>query len=303
MIWFAVILAIMLAPVVAEVVRQPVRHARGPGCQVKLSRGVTHYRWFGPDQGPVIVLVHGLTTPSAVYDAVAVGLAARGARVLSYDLYGRGGSDRPRDAQTRAFFVRQLRELLADQAVKGPITVVGYSMGGVIATAYAARYMEEVERLVLLAPAGLAHRIDLFTGVCMRVPLVGDWLMVLFGPIGLRRGAEHARLLTSQVPGIADVMDGETRMRGYMPAVLSSLRHALTGDQAHTHAALANTGLPVLALWGGADTVIPLEAQARLAQANPAARQIVLPQAGHGLPFTDADRIVAEIAAFALVRP
>ena len=242
MIWLFVLGAALAgAPFVAELARQPVQAVRKGADLAKLSRGQTRYLWFGPKDGPVIVLVHGLTTPSPVFAAVAAGLARQGARVLTYDLYGRGRSDRPGGAQTRDVFVRQLRELLVDQRVAEPITLVGYSMGGVIATAYSAKYLDQVERLVLLASAGLCHKFDRFTAFCVKAPWIGDWLMVLFGPRGLRRVAEEVRHLDSQVPDIAEVIEAETRMRGYMPAVLSSLRNCLVGDQRRTHGALANT--------------------------------------------------------------
>jgi len=72
----------------------------------KLSDGHTHYQWHGDPDGPVLVCVHGLTTPSFVWEALLPGLTEAGYRVLTYDLYGRGMSDRPKGAQTRSFFMR-----------------------------------------------------------------------------------------------------------------------------------------------------------------------------------------------------
>jgi len=91
---------------------------------------VTHYRWHGPIDGPVIVAVHGLTTPATVWNGMIPFLTAQGYRVLSYDLYGRGFSDAPSGAQNIAFFTRQLGELLADQEITDAVTLMGYSMGG-----------------------------------------------------------------------------------------------------------------------------------------------------------------------------
>ena len=42
-----------------------------PGRFAKLSQGVTHYQWIGPARGPVVVMIHGLTTPSPVFYALA----------------------------------------------------------------------------------------------------------------------------------------------------------------------------------------------------------------------------------------
>ena len=107
--------------------------AAAPGRIARLSQGATHYTWTGPENGPVAVCVHGLTTPLQAWDGIAARLAEAGYRVLAYDLYGRGYSDRPGGTQDSAFFLRQLDDLLADQGIAGDITLLGYSMGGAIA--------------------------------------------------------------------------------------------------------------------------------------------------------------------------
>ena len=78
---------------------------------------MTHYRWHGPVREPVLVAIHGLTTPSMVWDELARGFVAFGFRVLTYNLYGRGYSDAYDGTQDAAHFVKQLEELLADQDV------------------------------------------------------------------------------------------------------------------------------------------------------------------------------------------
>lgn len=92
--WFLAGLAgVILAPTVAEVLRPrmgPSARQSAPGEFAELSRGVTHYQWLGPEGGPLVVCVHGLTTPSFVWEGIAPRLAEAGYRVLTYDLYGRG---------------------------------------------------------------------------------------------------------------------------------------------------------------------------------------------------------------------
>ena len=116
MMWVYLILAAVIAsPLIIEATRKKMNDAaRGdaPGQFAKLSGGVTHYQWRGPEGGPVAICIHGLTTPSFVYDGIAEGLSQIGFRVLTYDLYGRGYSDRPKGTQDIAFFRKQLSELL-----------------------------------------------------------------------------------------------------------------------------------------------------------------------------------------------
>ena len=101
-----------LAPVVAEALRVPVTRrlqARAPGKIANLPMGATHYRWSGDEGAPVAVCIHGLSTPSYIYAATENALVALGYRVLTYDLFGRGFSDRVRGDQNTDFFLTQLR--------------------------------------------------------------------------------------------------------------------------------------------------------------------------------------------------
>ena len=68
--------------------------ADAPGRFALLSRGATHYQFLGLRGGPLAICVHGLSTPSFVFEALAAFLIGRGYRVLIYDHYGRGYSDR-----------------------------------------------------------------------------------------------------------------------------------------------------------------------------------------------------------------
>jgi len=52
-------------------------------------------------RGPAVALVHGFSVPYYVWDPTAPELARAGFRVLRYDLYGRGYSDRPTPPTTR----------------------------------------------------------------------------------------------------------------------------------------------------------------------------------------------------------
>lgn len=273
-----------------------------PGRFVRLSRGVTHYRWSDNARGPVAVMVHGLTTPSYVWDGLEPVLMGLGYRVLRYDLYGRGFSDRPSGRQDPDVFVTQLAELLADQGIEEEITLFGYSMGGVIATAFADTYPEKLRRLVLLAPAGMGHALDPVTRLAVETPLLGTWAFHMTYPRAMRRGVEAERDVPKSVPGIGEMQLQEMTWRGYLPAVLSSLRHTLRRPIEARHRRVASQPLPVLAIWGEDDKVIPIRCLGRLAEWNRYARQDVVKGAGHGLVYTH-PQAIAEILVEALEAP
>jgi pimeloyl-ACP methyl ester carboxylesterase len=303
MLWFWLLLLALLiaAPFVIERRRLPVNEAmrkRAPGQFTQLPSGLTHYQWRGPIGGSVAVCVHGLTTPSYVWDAVVVGLNRMGYRVLPYDLYGRGYSDRVAGPQDAEFFNRQLEELLEDQGVDGGIMLLGYSMGGAIVTCYGAKHPDMLERLILLAPAGLGIKPGKIHSFITKTPIIGDWIMLVLGGWFLRKDLDVEAETPSEVPDIYDMQRADTNVRGFLPALLSSQRNLLSNDKIEEHKVLAESDVPVAAIWGEIDGVIPLSGLGKLTEINHNARQTMIPDAGHSLTYTCPKEVIKAIQEF-----
>ncbi|WP_299139304.1 alpha/beta fold hydrolase [uncultured Tateyamaria sp.] len=296
MMWVVLILlGIVAVPLTIEWTRKGISEkdrSRATGQFALLSQGTTHFEWLGPERGPVALCIHGLTTPSFVWRGMAKGLALMGFRVLVYDLYGRGLSERVRGKQDAAFFVQQITDLLAHENVKGHLTVFGYSMGGAIAAHFTAQHPGSVKQLVLLAPAGM---FDLGGGklrTARDVPLIGDWLFLLIYPFMLRQGIRAEAHLPSSVPDIAALQAAETDRRGFFPAVLASVRGILRDTTEEQQRAVAAAGVPVLAIWAEEDGVIPVSGKDMLAQWIPQAMQVVVPEATHSITYTHTDQVL-----------
>lgn len=269
-----------------------------PGRFVALSQGRTHYTWSGPDRTHVVVLIHGLSSPSWVFAGLERGLVLAGYRVLTYDLYGRGFSDRVAGAQTLAFHTRQLGELIEALGIDAPVTLFGYSMGGAIATRYAAEHADMVERLILLAPAGITYRPGPFLRLVHRAGPIGTWLWGLFGGAKLRAAARADMQNPTVIPDLVDRIDAELGRKGYLAAILSSQRHALSEDLAADHREIAAMYIPTKAIWGEKDPVIPVSAMGALARLNRQAHQEVIPGAGHGLAHANPKEVLAAVREF-----
>jgi pimeloyl-ACP methyl ester carboxylesterase len=298
---FCVVLFAVLvcaAPFAAEWVRRPMSAARqqaAPGAFADLPQGRTHYRWSGRDGDPVVICIHGLSTPSFVFAATERSLVSLGFRVLTYDLFGRGYSARVAGRQNAAFFRTQLQDLLAHQGITGPVAVLGFSMGGQIATDFAARD-DRVERLILVAPTGLVDmppRHWIWTA-----PVIGDWLTRVFGGIALRRELVEHKSLATVIPDFEDRQAAETQMRGYLPALLSSRRHMLSRMALDEHRWVADDAMPVLAIWGAGDPVIPRRAMSELARLNPVVEHVEIKGAGHNLLQTHPSEVAAALTEF-----
>ena len=120
----------------------------------------------------------------------------------------------------------------------------------------------------------------------------------VWGGVALRRElVEHASVATV-VPDFEDRQAAETRMRGYLPALLSSRRHLLSRSSAADLKRVAMDGTPVLAIWGGADPVIPKRSAGELARIAPDAHHVEIRGAGHNLLQTHPSEVAAALAAF-----
>ena len=299
MMWFFLILAAVIGiPLVIELTRKTMSdkaRTNATGQLAQLSQGITYYEWLGPPRGPIVVCVHGLTTPSFVWNRLSKGLALMGYRILTYDLYGRGYSDRPSGKQNREFFLQQLDDLLAYEAVQSKFSIIGYSMGGAIVTHFTATYPDRIQQMILLAPAGMGTVAGKFANFIGKTPIVGDWLMLALYPTQLRKGIGAERKLPTTVSEISDLQENELRYRGFVPAVLSSLRGLLGNALIDEHKAIHRAGVPVMSIWGRDDDVIPLAAVDTLAQWSRNSIQEVVDGAGHGLPYTHTNEVLTII--------
>lgn len=298
MLWIALALAFVLlaaVPVRVNARRHgatELPHGTWPGRIADLPQGRTRYRWIGGVRGPVIVAIHGLTTPSEVWEPLARRLTPLGYRVLVYDLYGRGGSANGTGrTQDLAFHLRQLTDLLDHLGLRDELTLMGYSMGAQIAAGFAAAAPERVQRLVLIAAAGIDLEEGPFDRLCRRAPLIGDALQVVMSDQRQAAGADAIRAFGGEAAPIAAALDRQIGRRGYAEAVLSSRRATLAPGSEATYRAVAATGLPVVAIWGEADETVPITSLGKLAQWIRAARQETVPGAGHALLASHPDAV------------
>jgi non-heme chloroperoxidase len=100
------------------------------------------------DRDPVIVFLHGIAMSGAVFKRQVAALSAE-YRIVTVDLRGFGQSDRPETGYAEDVFVDDLNCILARLELKRPI-IAGWSMGGAIALAFAARFPGIASRYLLI---------------------------------------------------------------------------------------------------------------------------------------------------------
>jgi pimeloyl-ACP methyl ester carboxylesterase len=279
---------------------QAVRNS-APGQFVRLSDGFTHYEMGGPPAGPVVVLAAGATVPYYIWDPTFAALVRAGFRVLRYDYYGRGYSDRPDVPFTQELYVRQFTELLDALHITQPFDLVGLSFGGSVITSVAAHHPDRVRSLVYVDPA---FRAPETLGALESMPRVWNVLTAIFDERTWADGQLNDFLHPERFPDWPGRYRVQLQYRGFRRARLSDAIHNADADQRDELQQVGNHPRPVLVIWGRQDPNVPFELSASLLGVMPSARLVAVEDAGH-LPQWEQPAIVhpALIAFLREVQP
>jgi len=283
---------LLTAEIRADLVKQGIAHQF-----IDLPGGTVHYRLEGPADGPVIVLIHGFSIPSFVWNDYFAPLTDAGFRILTFDNYGRGFSDRPKGPYDADLTDNQLVHLLDQLRIKQPVHLVGYSMGGAIATIFAERHPTEVASLTLIAPAGLGVGSNRNISLVRR-PLIGDWIIRIFGlKIFHATAAQEARAAPNPARFLTD-FDRQMDYRGYGDALLSTMRHYPLGTSQKAYAEAGANPRPVMVIWGEADMTVPFANAQKLMSLMPNAKLYSYPNVGHAIAYSHAPTVIDLIRQF-----
>lgn len=280
--------AFALAPIAGDlerqtmnaVVRERAVAAGLPGAFVTLPEGVVHYELSGPEGAPTVVLIHGASGPMVVWDHTAGALRGAGLRVLRYDLFGRGHSDRPDAAYDEGFYHAQLEHLLDALSIDGPVALVGSSMGAAIAAGYARARPERVRRVALIGPAGFPLEATPVAKLA-RAPLAGEYLMRAFG--GRQLLAHNRKYLyrPETAPELHAAVREQASYRGLGRAILATMRHFPLEDMSAGYEALGRSGKPLLLVWGRHDQTFAFSHSEPARALMPGATFVAVDDAAH----------------------
>jgi pimeloyl-ACP methyl ester carboxylesterase len=260
--------------------------------------GPVHYvDYGGPEEAPLLLMVHGLGGSVLNWAAIAPTLAET-YRVMAIDLVGFGRTQ----PLGRSPHINDNRDLLArfiDEFIGHPVIVVGNSMGGLLAMLLADERPSLVLGLVLVDPAvpvGPAARPD---------PLVtltfGGYAVPALARVFMSRrrtlvSAEDQAMAvlrlccvdTSRVPEhvLQQHLDLARERKDY-PDVDAELIVAgrslvlVLARRRWLRALMGRISVPVLLLHGSRDRLVPLAAARAVARHNPAWRFEVAENVGH----------------------
>jgi pimeloyl-ACP methyl ester carboxylesterase len=233
---------------------------------------------FSAGEGPPLVFFHGGGTATG-FDAL-LPLADR-VRLIVPHHPGFGASADDTGIDSAQDYVLLYLDLF-DALGLGEVSLVGHSLGGLIASTFAIEQSQRVRKLVLAAPFGLLvpeyPTIDFLSIPPEEVPSYLTADMSVFASLPMPPTPGFLADREREAASLARV----TRGRPYDPKLQRWL-HRLT--------------MPTLVLWGDADRVIPAEQAAVWSQAIPGAETITLPGVGH-LLFDEAREAVDAVGDF-----
>ena len=238
------------------------------GAYVKLPDGVTRYELIGPESGQVVVLVHGSTIPMYVWDAQVDDLVKAGFRVLRYDLYGKGYSDRPVADYSQEFYRKQLLNLLDALGIKQPVDLVGLSMGGGLAVDFTANYPDRVNKLALVDPVINSIKNDSNIKI-LRPPVWGEFLMRLIATNSIAKRAADLMKKSPRSAEYEKMFREQTYYKGFERATLSMFRSDATTDYRSDYQTVGKQSRPILLIWGTLDEDITPEMVQEIKKAMP----------------------------------
>ena len=165
--------------------------------EVNLSNGITTYKDIGDKSNKVIVLVHGATFGSLAYEEYINVFVENEYRVITYDQYGRGYSDRVHVDVSIELMEKQLKELIKHCEVEDVI-LYGVSFGAAVVAKYAANNPENISFIGYQVPLINSANIPLLSIV--KVPFYGDLLTRgFFVPGVLKRIEEYEDLMSTKL--------------------------------------------------------------------------------------------------------
>lgn len=268
---------------------------KAPGSFLRLPDGIVHYELAGPSPTRTdvrtVVLVHGFSVPYYIWDPTFEALVGAGFRVLRYDLYGRGYSDRPDATYDADLYDRQLLGLIEGLGINGPVDLAGLSMGGPIVVTFADRRPERVRALVLVDSAYHGAR---SAGPLTLTPYLGEFLMTVSTAPSLPRSQLTDFYDPSRFPDWPDKYRVQMQYKGFQRALLSTLRHFAVRDVEAEFARVGKSGRPVLLLWGEADQTVPVAVTKEILKVIPHAELHVIEEAAH-LPHYERAEVVNPI--------
>lgn len=234
-----------------------------------------HYAECG--EGAPVMFVHGSGPGASGHSNFSdnmVAFARAGFRAIAVDLLGYGDSSKPTDKHyTLDLHVPALREFVSRLGL-GRVSLVGNSLGGAVSMRFAMDYPDLMDRLVLLAPGGLAPRLRY-----LRMPGIKAMMWSQLGPGGPTLKKLQG-VFDKQLYDPSQLSRALVEQR-FQVALTQPRQVYKTLKVANLVSRLGEIRCPTLAFWGTDDKFCPVETAIPMTQGIHDCRTILIARCGH----------------------
>ena len=258
---------------------------------VETSQGRTFVRISGADNSAAMLLLHGSGGNSLQWLSAIEKLSAVH-KVFALDImFDYGRSIPHQEFNNVEDYMLWLNEVMEQLSPMQKVNIVGLSYGAWIAGQYAQHYPEKIEKVVLLAPAGVVAPLsEGFIARAVSVMLPTQFFTRNFiywlAQDTFNQGAEKKQLLEEHIAEAYLAISSFTSRQMVYPNVFS--------DQQ-----LANLKAPVLFMVGENEKIYSAElALQRLADAAPNIHTKIIRGAGHDLIMAQPEQVAEQIVTF-----
>ena len=240
------------------------------------------------DTAQTLVFVHGAGFDHTIWVMPARYFARHGWRVVAVDLPGHG-----RSQGLPLTSIEQMADWLAQviDAVSPnqQASVVGHSMGSLVAMSLAAMHADKVQKLALLGTSAPMPVADVLLDAALdndqaAIDMTNTW-----------SHSSRGRLGRSENPGLSNLHVGERLLQQARPGVFHADLAACNGFSAD---ALARVHQPTLVLIGDEDKMTPPRAGLAVADNLDNVQQRRLAGCGHSMLSEQPNQVLDELAAF-----
>ncbi len=257
--------------------------------EIRLATGVTlHYLEQGAATGEVIIFLHGYTDSWHSF-ALNLPRLSREYHVFALDQRGHGGSSKDADDYTMESLAADVITFMDAKGI-AQATIVGHSMGSLVAQLVAIHHPARLSRLVLIgggAQWGNEAIVELH-----------EFVQTLTDPVSPNFIADfQTSTVHAPVPRdfFEEVIAESSRVptRVWHQALASLVQYDMTSR-------LAEIVAPTLILWGDHDSVFSRRDQEILHTHIPHATLLTYAETGHALQWEHPDQFVHDLAQFLL---
>lgn len=261
-----------------------------------------NYQLLGPETGRCWVFLHGLMGYGMNWRTIARGIEQT-ERVLLFDQRGHGKSMQPLTGYAPEDYADDLAIIL-EELGWGKIILVGHSMGGRNALAFASKYPAKVDRLVIedIGPEGNPAAVDYYKWLLDLAPTpfaskkeAKEFFMNQFKSLVKGKTENPETLGAYFYSNIIETASGEADWRFSKEAILRTVREGRASDQWDQ---LRSLNMPTLVIRGERSKELSEDVFRRMSVANPHIQAVEISNAGHWVHSDQPEQFLNSIRKF-----